>query len=296
MEPSSPDAAQLLNFNPRATIEGSIRVRQTILQVVHGDLTEENTDAITNAANEGLWLGGGVAGAIDRVGGPAIGRECMEYVGRHGDLQIGGVAVTGAGRMSCRHVIHAVGPVYSTTSKDNHELLESTILNIFKAAEDCELASVSIPGISSGIFGFPKDECADVMIAAFIKHLRARPQTSLQHVRYINFDMATVTYFEEGFDRARNALEALDKEKLEGGNEERKEELEGRNEDRKEGLTVSSQGTVPVPGSPEISGFNPQSPQADSEASQSEHSSVVQAKPQDSPSLTQDQPDASSSP
>jgi putative ATPase len=254
--------------------------------VVHGDLTEENTDAITNAANEGLWLGGGVAGAIDRKGGPAVERECMDYVRRHGDLEIGEVAVTGAGHMSCKHVIHAVGPVYSRMRKDNHELLERAILNTFKAAEDHNLASVSIPGISSGIFGFPKDECADVMFTAFINYLRPRPHTSLKLVRYINFDTPTVTCFEEGFDRAKNALEALDQEGLEGGNEEGKEEP-----------TVSSQGTVPVQGSPELTGFNPQSPQADSEASQSEKPSEVQPKPEDSPSLTQNPPeDASSSP
>ena len=268
MDPSDTDAAQFRDINPRATIERSLHVHQTTLQVVHGDLTEEHTDAITNAANEGLWLGGGVAGAIDRKGGPTVERECMEYVRKHGDLDIGEVAVTGAGRMSCKYVIHAVGPVYSSVRQDNHEMLESAILNTFKAAEELGLASVSIPGISSGIFGFPKDECAQVMFTAFSKYLLGRPTTSLRLVRFINFDTPTVTCFEEEFDKARRGLEALDAQLKEGGREE---------------ATVSSQGTVPVEGSPELSGFRPESPKEGFESLR-----VEEPQPAVSPNLVQD--------
>lgn len=284
MEPSDADAAQFRDINPRATIERSIQVYHTTLQVVHGDLTEEHTGAITNAANEGLWLGGGVAGAIDRKAGPTVERECMQYVKLHGEVDVGAVAVTGAGRMNCRYVIHAVGPVYSRIRRDNHEKLEAAVFNTFKAAEDRNLDSVSIPGISSGIFGFPKDECAQVMFSTFSKYLSSRPTTSLRLVRFINFDTPTVTCFEEEFDKARRSLEALDARLKEGKVEE---------------VTEESQGTVPVEGSPELSGFSPKEesgslPIGESQpvvsSSQEQDSPMAEPQPEESANLVPNSP------
>ena len=226
MEPSSSDFTQFRDINPRATIHRSIRVHHTILQVVHGDLTDEHTDAITNAANSSLLLGGGVAGAIARKGGPRVQRECREYVKRQGEVKLGEVAVTGAGNMSCRYVIHAVGPIYSRRSRENHIHLENTILSTFKAAEAQSLASVSIPGISSGIFGYPKDKCANVMLAAFAKYIESHPNTSLRLVRYINWDIPTVTCFQQGYDTDRAHLEALDARLAGCGNEDSKKVAE----------------------------------------------------------------------
>ena len=257
MERSSADTVQLRSLNPRATVERQIMVHQTLLQVVHGDLTEEKTDAITNAANESLWLGGGVAGAIDRKGGPTIERECLAYVRSNGELDIGDVAVTGAGNMPCKFVIHAVGPIYSPMRRNNNELLEKAVLNTFRAAEERKLSSVSIPGISSGIFGFPKNECAKVMYGAFVKYLETHPTTSLRIVRYINFDTPTVNCFEQEFDRAKTALEAAH-QRLEHPEESKAAAME----ETKEVVSVSSEGTIPVNSSPELTGFHPEpSPQ-----------------------------------
>lgn len=209
MDPSSPDPLQDPSLNPRATIYRSILVHHTTLQVVHGDLTDECTDAITNAANTSLWLGGGVAGAVDRKGGPKVNRECTEYVRNHGELKVGEVAVTGAGKMPAKHVIHAVGPIYAKRSRENHVLLTKAVLNTFRAAEQRSLCSVSIPGLSSGIYGYPKDQCANVMLAAFAQYLTVCPSTCLRLVRFINLDLPTVICFRQELDRVRRELQAM---------------------------------------------------------------------------------------
>ena len=279
------DTPRYSDLNPRATIERSILVHHTTLQVVHGDLTEEKTDAVTNAANDNLWLGGGVAGAIERKGGPSIERECTEYVRKYGSVEIGGVAVTGAGNMHAKYVIHAVGPIYNY-HPNSRKLLRDTILNTFKAADDLthratdpskRVLSVSIPGISSGIFGFPKDLCAEVMFSSFIEYLTKVPTTALTLVRYINFDTPTVTCFEEGFDEAKPRLIALhDRLTAQGA--------EGGQED-----TGSSQGTEVVEATPQreevepVPPSDPGSSQASSQGNQGEEESKQPVNPHSSP-------------
>lgn len=172
-----------------------------LLALHHGDLTLETVDAIVNAANGQLAHGGGVAGAIVRRGGPAIQSESTAYVLRHGRVPTGQVAVTGAGSLPCRRVIHAVGPVWHGGGRNEPELLRSAVTEALLAADREGLASVAMPAISSGIFGFPKPLCAEILVSAGMEFSAAHPQTSVREIRYTNYDAETVEVFAEEFAR-----------------------------------------------------------------------------------------------
>jgi O-acetyl-ADP-ribose deacetylase (regulator of RNase III) len=131
------------------------------IELVEGDITELEADAIVNAANEYLKHGGGVAAAIVRKGGFAIQEESDRYVREHGPVPVGGVAVTGAGRLKARYVIHAVGPRYGDPQGD--EKLASAIRNSLLKAEELGLESIALPAISTGVFGYPYERCARIM-------------------------------------------------------------------------------------------------------------------------------------
>jgi O-acetyl-ADP-ribose deacetylase (regulator of RNase III) len=131
------------------------------IELVEGDITELEADAIVNAANEYLKHGGGVAAAIVRKGGFAIQEESDRYVREHGPVPVGGVAVTGAGRLKAKYVIHAVGPRYGDPQGD--EKLASAIRNSLLKAEELGLESIALPAISTGVFGYPYERCASIM-------------------------------------------------------------------------------------------------------------------------------------
>jgi O-acetyl-ADP-ribose deacetylase (regulator of RNase III) len=145
------------------------------LVLVQGDLTELEVDAIVNAANAHLQLGGGVAGAIRTKGGPSIQEECN----RIGPIRVGEAVVTGGGKLKAGYVIHAVGPVYGEGDED--EKLRNATLNSLERATEKGLKSMAFPAISTGIFGFPKDRCADIMLKAVSEFLADR-ETSLEKV------------------------------------------------------------------------------------------------------------------
>ena len=130
--------------------------------LIKGDITEVEADAIVNAANRYLKHGGGVAGAIVRKGGYEIQRESDEYVRRHGPLPVGGVAVTSAGKLKAKYVIHAVGPVYGDPRGD--EKLAEAIRNSLSKAEELGLRSIALPAISTGVYGYPLKKCAEIMV------------------------------------------------------------------------------------------------------------------------------------
>jgi O-acetyl-ADP-ribose deacetylase (regulator of RNase III) len=169
----------------------------TLIRVVRGDLTEERVDAIVNAANSRLAHGGGVAGAIVRRGGRAIQEECDRLVAEHGEVPTGGAVVTGAGRLPARHVIHAVGPVWGTGDEDAK--LAGAVRGALALARAGDLRRVSLPAISSGIFGFPKDRCARVILETVCAF------EGLEEVRLCNLDDRTATIFREEAERFRSA-------------------------------------------------------------------------------------------
>jgi O-acetyl-ADP-ribose deacetylase (regulator of RNase III) len=156
-----------------------IQINHTVLELVQGDITKLDTDAIVNAANERLAHGGGVAGVISRKGGPAIQRESNEWVGRHGPVPTGSAAITSGGRLRARYVVHAVGPVYDGTPR-SAELLGSAVRAALRTADEHRLKSVALPAISTGIFGYPMEEAARVMLRSAIAYLQG--ETELERV------------------------------------------------------------------------------------------------------------------
>ncbi len=163
------------------------------LVVVHGDITEEPVDAIVNAANEHLAHGGGVAGAIVRRGGREIQEESRRWVQEHGPVPTGGAAITGAGRLPARYVIHAVGPRWGMGNEE--ALLYQAVQSALRLAHERSLRRISLPAISTGIFGFPKPLGARVIVRAVEDFLDAHPDTSLEEIRFCNIDRYTSDLF-----------------------------------------------------------------------------------------------------
>lgn len=143
------------------------RIGGSVLELIQGDITTLVVDAIVNAANDRLILGGGVAGAIRMRGGPAIQEACN----RIGGTFVGGAVITTAGNLPAKHVIHAVGPRWGEGEEDGK--LRDAILNSLKVAEKNGLKSIAFPAISTGIFGFPLERAAGVMLRAAKEHLEA---------------------------------------------------------------------------------------------------------------------------
>ena len=164
-----------------------------VIRVVHGDITAEEVDAIVNAANERLAHGGGVAGAIVRKGGREIQEESTRWVQEHGPVRTGTAAITGAGRLSARYVIHAVGPRWGMG--DEERLLAQAVQSALALADEKGLQSISLPAISTGIFGFPKALGAKVILDAVEGYLDEHPESSLQEVRFCNIDRETTDLF-----------------------------------------------------------------------------------------------------
>jgi O-acetyl-ADP-ribose deacetylase (regulator of RNase III) len=159
------------------------------IELLAGDITEERVDAIVNAANSSLMGGGGVDGAIHRKGGPQILAECRDLrAGRYrGGLPAGQAAATGAGRLPARWVIHTVGPVWSAT-EDRSPVLRSCYTSSLAVAGELGARTVSFPLISSGIFGWPKEDAVRQARTA----LRAAPRSTVDMVRLVLFDAATL--------------------------------------------------------------------------------------------------------
>jgi len=135
-----------------------VKIHNSTLQLLEADLTEMAVDAIVNAANSALQLGGGVAGAIRRKGGPAIQAECDKL----GGTPVGTAVITTGGNLKARHVIHAVGPMMGEGEEDNK--LRNATLNSLQLADQHQLKSMAFPALSTGIFGYPIDRCARIML------------------------------------------------------------------------------------------------------------------------------------
>ena len=157
----------------------------TRVELSRGDLTEETTDAIVNAANSSLLGGGGVDGAIHRAGGPAILEECRRIRAARGPLPAGEAVITGGGRMACRHVIHTVGPVYDDGRHGEPETLARCYGSCLRLAVEHGLGSIAFPSISTGAFGYPVDQAAAVALAAVREVLVAG--SPLRLVRWVLF-------------------------------------------------------------------------------------------------------------
>lgn len=168
-------------------------IANSVLELLDGDITEMDTDAIVNAANSMLIHGGGVAGVISRKGGPTIQQECNKI----GGTLVGGAVITTSGKLKAKYVIHAVGPRMGEGDEDNK--LKNATLNSLKLADKHNLKSISFPAISAGIFGFPIDRCAEIMLRTTIDYLRAK--TGLKKVIFCLFGSDSYAIFEKQLKR-----------------------------------------------------------------------------------------------
>ncbi|MDL1920967.1 macro domain-containing protein [Chloroflexi bacterium CFX5] len=163
------------------------------LQIAQGDITIEEVDAIVNAANEHLAHGGGVAWAISKKGGPAIQQESDEWIRKHGPVSHAHPAWTSGGLLPAKYVIHAVGPVWGDGDEDNK--LRDAVNGSLRVADELKCESISMPAISTGIFGFPKDRAAGIMFKTIEAYFEKNKNSSLKQVRIVLFDKATIDVF-----------------------------------------------------------------------------------------------------
>lgn len=173
-----------------------VEVNNSAIELVEADITEMAVDAIVNAANAQLVLGGGVAGAIRKKGGNGIQAECS----RLAPIEVGQAVITSAGRLKARYVIHAAGP--RMRSRDAEVKLRNATLNSLKVADENSVKSIAIPAISTGIFGFPLDKCADLMLNAAFEYLKG--ETSIERVIFTLYDEDALSIFTAALRKIRH--------------------------------------------------------------------------------------------
>ncbi len=168
-------------------------VKDSIVILVRGDITTLAVDAIVNAANSNLVLGGGVAGAIREKGGARIQEECDKI----GGTPVGTAVVTTGGDLPAKYVIHAVGPVMGSGDEDR-KLAEAT-RSVLDLAEENGLRTIAFPAVSTGIFGYPPDRCARVMLSTTIAYIKGG--TKLDRIFFCLFDDNMYSIFEKELNR-----------------------------------------------------------------------------------------------
>lgn len=170
------------------------KIKGKTIKIMIGDITERDTDAIVNAANNYLKHGGGVAGAIVRKGGYIIQEESDKI----GFVPTGSAAITSAGSLKAKYVIHAVGPKCGEGDEDNK--LKNAVLSSLRIVDEYSLKSISFPAISSGIYGCPKDMVARILVNTVSEYLNTQ-NTNLELVEFCLFDEDTYQHFKREFDK-----------------------------------------------------------------------------------------------
>jgi O-acetyl-ADP-ribose deacetylase (regulator of RNase III) len=165
-----------------------LNIHKTQIELLQGDITDLAVDAIVNAANEHLVLGAGVAGAIRAKGGPSIQEECNKI----GGTPVGTAVITGGGRLKAKYVIHAVGPRMGEGDED--QKLADATRNSLRLADENSLKSIALPAISTGIFGFPIQRCAEIML--YNTRSYVEEGTGIERVVFCLYDGAAMGVFE----------------------------------------------------------------------------------------------------
>ena len=155
-------------------------------ETIKGDITKVKVDAIVNAANSSLLGGGGVDGAIHRVGGPAILEDCRKIIARQGGCKTGKAVITTAGNLPAKFVIHSVGPVWNGGQNGEEQKLAECYRNSLQLAVDNNCKTIAFPNISTGIYGFPKDKAAVISIDTVIDFLSMNDK--VEKVIFVCFD------------------------------------------------------------------------------------------------------------
>jgi O-acetyl-ADP-ribose deacetylase len=166
-----------------------VKVGTSTLELVEGDITGQDTDAIVNAANDALLPGGGVDGAIHRAGGPAIEAECRQW----GGCPTGEARITTAGNLKARYVIHTVGPIYQDGGHGEPELLASCYRESLKLASAQGIKSLAFPSISTGVYGYPMGGAARIALKTVTGYLAHHPE--IERVRLVLFSRAAYEVF-----------------------------------------------------------------------------------------------------
>lgn len=162
----------------------------TTLELIQGDITKAEVDAIVNAANEKLIGGGGVDGAIRRAGGEEVVKECDEIRARQGGCPTGTAVITTGGNLPAQYIIHTVGPIWSGGNADEAALLASCYRESLQLAAENEVKSIAFPSISTGVYGYPTEKAATVALET-IRDLAERNATMPELIQFVLFDDAT---------------------------------------------------------------------------------------------------------
>lgn len=180
----------------------TLKIGTATIRLVQGDITEQEVDAIVNAANSGLKGGGGVDGAIHRAGGPAILAECKEIRREEypDGLPTGGAVATTAGELPARRVIHAVGPRWRGGDVGEAELLADAYTNALTIARREELRTVAFPSISTGAYGYPIEQAAPLALRTVVGYLRNHPD-AFEEVRFVLFGDADYRDYSTALDQ-----------------------------------------------------------------------------------------------
>ncbi len=169
-----------------------VKINGCVLELVQGDITEQDTEAIVNAANEELIPGGGVDGAIHRKGGPEILKELREKYSR---CPTGEAVITGGGNLKAKYVIHTVGPIYKDGKSGEPELLKKAYENSLKLALEYNINSISFPSLSTGAYGYPIEEAAKIALSTVIEFLKKNQAPEL--VRFVLWGEKNYKAFEK---------------------------------------------------------------------------------------------------
>lgn len=162
-----------------------VKVGNSLLSLIQGDITQQDTEAIVNAANSGLLGGGGVDGAIHRAGGPIILQECKAIRAKQGQCPTGEAVLTTGGNLKARFVVHAVGPVWQGGASDEDALLRNAYWNSLRLAVENNIRTIAFPSISTGVYGFPIERAS--RIAFETVKMFVQKYQSIQEVRFIVF-------------------------------------------------------------------------------------------------------------
>lgn len=172
-----------------------IKIGNSKLQLLSGDITRQDTEAVVNAANKRLAPGGGVAGAIHRVAGPRLGEECEKL----GGCETGQAKISSGYNLPNKYVIHTVGPVYGRAESEG-KLLRDSYLNSLKLAEGKGVKSISFPALSTGAFGYPLGEASQIALQTIVDYLKGK--TGIELVRMVLYDQGS-------FDVHKEVLEEI---------------------------------------------------------------------------------------
>lgn len=179
------------------------KVNKSRLTLIKGDITEQETEAIVNAANTSLLGGGGVDGAIHRAGGPAILEECKKIRAKQGGCPTGEAVITTGGNLKAKYVIHTVGPVWSGGRRKEDTLLRDAYKNSLFLAKDKGLQSLSFPSISTGAYGFPTERAAGLALSTVRDFLE---EHTFEEVRFVLFSPEDLRIYEEVWEKTVNRI------------------------------------------------------------------------------------------